>query len=245
MQATCKRLHGCCRMREHPRTSRTQAMPSKSVASRALRGHTLDHKRPVVPRPASCLAAVAAAGALMLLGGVASTARAAGPLPTPPTHNGTQRMLIPAYFSPGGTGAPVWADMCERIRNSLAVSLIIMNPPDSGHFTVAEQQYRDGMAACQSRGQSVIGYVDTHYMDDRPAQPATDTTPAKPAYSMSVAAVEANVDAYVQHYPGIRGIFFDEVPNAARNGHTLAETHKHYATLAKYVHLRLPGAIVV
>jgi hypothetical protein len=220
-------------------------MPSKSVAARALRGQKLNHRRPVVRRPASRLAAVAAAVALTLLGGVGSTARAAAPLPTPPTHNGNQRMLIPAYFSPGGTGAPVWADMCERIRNSLAVSLIIMNPPDSGHFTVAEHQYRDGMSACQSRGQSVIGYVDTHYMDDRPAEPATDTTPAKPAYSMSVAAVKANIDKYVLQYPGIRGIFFDEVPNGARNGHTLAQTRTYYTTLANYVHSRLPGTRVV
>jgi hypothetical protein len=222
-------------------------MPSRYVDSRALCGpKLLNHNRPIVRRPASRLAALAAAVALSLLGGVASTARAAGPLPTPPTHpNGTQRMLIPAYFSPGGTGAPVWADMCERIRNSLAVSLIIMNPPDSGHFKVAEQQYLDGMVACQLRGQSVIGYVDTHYMDDRPAEPATATTPARPAYSMSVAAVKANIDKYVQQYPGIRGIFFDEVPNGARNGHTLAQTRAYYTTLANYVHSRLPGARVV
>jgi hypothetical protein len=109
-------------------------MPSEPVIPRALCGQKLNQNWTVVRRPASRVAAVATAVALALLGGVAGAARAAGPLPPLPTHGGNQRMLIPAYFSPGGPGGPVWADMCDRIRNSLSVSLIIMNPPDSGHL---------------------------------------------------------------------------------------------------------------
>jgi len=135
-------------------------------------------------------------------------------------------MLIPAYFSPGAGGA-VWADMCQRIRNSLAVSLIIMNPPDNGHFTTAEAKYRDGMVACHLRGQSVIAYVDTDYG------------------AIDLADVKANVDDYLRLYPGIRGVFFDQVPNYPTPEHTLAWYSMYYKTLADYVHQRLPGAKVV
>jgi hypothetical protein len=177
-------------------------------------------KRP--HRVASLLTALTAVVALAL----PAAAPAVGTVPTPPTHSGTQRMLIPAYFSPGPGGA-AWSKMCQQIRDSLAVSLIIMNPPDSGHFTTAEAQYRDGMAACHARGQSVIAYVDTAYA------------------TISLNKVKINVDNYLRLYPGVRGVFFDQVPNYATPQHSLAYYSAYYKTLADYVHQRLPGSKVV
>jgi hypothetical protein len=106
-----------------------------------------------------------------------------------------QHQLVPAYLYPdwwnAGNG---WYRMCDAMNVSGGASTAVMNP-DSGPGTSANPDYRRVIDYCHARGQRVIGYVHTSYG------------------SRSAAAVRADIDAHYRYYPGIDGIFLDEMSN--------------------------------
>jgi len=129
-----------------------------------------------------------------------------------------QRLLIPAYFFPSGT---IWQDTCAQIRGRPAIAVLIMNP-NSGPAGSAIPSYEAAMASCQGKMQSVIGYVSTDYASrERPLE-----------------AVKGDIDNYYAFYPGINGIFFDEMSNKP-------EDQNHYRELYLHVKKRSPTAAVV
>lgn len=129
-----------------------------------------------------------------------------------------QRLLIPAYFYPRGTQ---WQQMCEALDERGIEAVIIMNPA-SGPGVATDPVYRAVLDDCRSRHQTVIGYVDTDYRRRKPA------------------LVRADVERFYELYPGIEGIFLDQVSNEPARS-----VKSYYRRLYRAIKERRPGALVV
>jgi hypothetical protein len=130
-----------------------------------------------------------------------------------------QHQLVPAYFYPDWWNTPNnWTRMCDAMNRSGGPSTAVMNP-NSGPGAAANADYAQAIALCHARGQQVIGYVHTSYG-------------ARPA-----ATVRAEIDAHFAFYPGIDGIFLDEMSNDPA-------TRAYYRSLYLYVRAK-PGARLV
>ncbi len=116
------------------------------------------------------------------------------------------RLLVPAYFYPGGEGAAEW----ERLLKAPdpATITIIVNQ-DNGPGKAADPNFTRVIEHARERRFTVIGYVRTDYGK----RPAGD--------------VKADVDRWVSLYPGVQGVFFDEQA-------TKADRLNYYAGLYEY-----------
>ena len=140
---------------------------------------------------------------------------------TEPPGNGLvtgQRLLIPAYFYPRGTQ---WRKMCDALDERGIEAVIVMNPA-SGPGVAADPAYRSVLDDCRSRHQTVIGYVDTDYRRRKPS------------------LVRADIERFYELYPGIEGIFLDQVSNEPARS-----VKSHYRKLYRSIKERRPGALVV
>ena len=127
------------------------------------------------------------------------------------------RLLVPAYFYPAGDGAKDWDRLFAASDD---VPIVAIVNPASGPGKKADANYVKLFAkAKRSEKVTLIGYVSTSYGKRPPAE------------------VRADVDRWVQLYPGIRGIFFDEQASGA-------DRVEYYAALYKYVRAR-PGLKLV
>jgi hypothetical protein len=116
------------------------------------------------------------------------------------------RLLVPAYFYPGGEGLAEW----ERLLNAPDPSaVVIIANAASGPGRVADPNFVRVLDQAREKGFTVIGYVSTGYAK-RPVE-----------------EVKEDVDRWVRLYPGVAGIFFDEQASAA-------DRVDHYTTLYKY-----------
>ena len=129
-----------------------------------------------------------------------------------------QRLLVPAYFYPGGTQ---WLEMSDALEQSGAEAVLIMNPA-SGPGTFADPNYVEALARCSSKGQTVIGYVTTSYR------------------KRTLPSVKAEIDEFFRLYPGLGGIFVDEMSNE-----TAPSIKRYYRRLYKHVKAISPDALVV
>jgi serine/threonine protein kinase len=104
------------------------------------------------------------------------------------------RLLVPAYFYPGGEDLKEW----EKLINSPAASatVAIVNS-SSGPGENADPNYANIIERAKQRGVTVIGYVPTKYA------------------KLPLEIVKADVDKWIKFYPGIQGIFFDEQASMA------------------------------
>jgi hypothetical protein len=158
-------------------------------------------------RETSWLLAVAAAS---LLAPAPPPRRA--PTPPPPL-----RVLVPAYFYPGGPGREEWDRL---IAAADRVSVVAIANPATGPGQQLDPNYRDVIDRAVGAGVKVLGYVNTDYG------------------RLSREAVEADVGRWVQLYPKIQGIFFDLQPSSA-------EHLDLYLALRKVVRDRIPRGLVV
>jgi serine/threonine protein kinase len=154
---------------------------------------------------------LAAAGVLLVGAGIAGFAlfhkgtdtavRAPGASPQ------RLRLLVPAYFYPGGEGLAEW----ERLMDSpaAAFTVAIVNVA-SGPGKEVDPNYSKILEGARRKGVTVIGYVSTQYAKE-PLQ-----------------KVRGEVDRWISLYPDIQGIFFDE--QASSVDHVL-----YYAALYEYV----------
>jgi hypothetical protein len=121
-----------------------------------------------------------------------------------------QHQLVPAYFYPDvWNTSNNWTRMCDAMNRNRGVSTAIMNP-NSGPASTANPDYAQAIAGCHTRGQHVIGYVHTSYGSRAPA------------------TVQSEIDAYYAFYPGIDGIFLDEMSNDQA-------TRNYYRSLYQYI----------
>lgn len=156
---------------------------------------------------------------LLLLAGALVAPADAGARPLPPPLPGppSARLLIPAYAYPSGT---TWQRLCSALHATGRPAVLIMNP-DNGPGQRVDANYRRALQDCQQRfGQTVIGYVATSY-GQRP-----------------IAQVMADVERYARSYPGVRGIFLDEMSNDPA-------TEPHYVAIRNAIRARAPRAMVV
>ena len=104
-----------------------------------------------------------------------------------------QHELVPAYFYPDWWNTPNnWYRMCDSMKVSGGPSTAVMNPA-SGPGPAANPDYQRVVDYCHARGQRVVSYVHTSYG----SRPAAD--------------VIADIDATYRFYPGIDGVFLDEM----------------------------------
>ncbi len=123
--------------------------------------------------------------------------------------------LVPAYFGPEGSPDP-WDTMCEDAPPG---STVILNP-DNGPVKREAKVYAEPMRFCEEHAQRVIGYVFTKYG------------------KRSLNAVERAIAHYYSWYPGVEGIFLDEMAEVPT-----AKVETYYRRLAEYVHERA-GVVV-
>lgn len=129
-----------------------------------------------------------------------------------------QRLLIPAYFYPRGTQ---WPEMCDALDERGIEAVIIMNPAN-GPGLATDPVYRTVLDYCRSRRQTVIGYVDTDYRKRKPS------------------LVRADIERFYELYPGIEGIFLDQVSNEPGRS-----VKSYYRKLYRSIKERRPDALVV
>ena len=111
---------------------------------------------------------------------------------------GDQRLIVPAYFYPSNNR---WQDLCDRLYRQLVSAVLVMNP-SSGPGNARDDNYRSAVEYARTRRQRVVGYVTTR-------NPANEIRP--------LAEIRAEIDRYYTFYPGIGGVFFDEMSNNPDN----------------------------
>lgn len=132
---------------------------------------------------------------------VVSAQAAEVPAPTP------LRLLVPAYFYPDGKGLDEWKRM---VRAAKDVPIVAIANPASGAGARVDPSYTSVLDLARKAGITVIGYVSTRYG------------------KRSEAEVRADIDRWVQFYPGVDGFFFDEQASGK-------ETVPYYEAIARYV----------
>jgi hypothetical protein len=136
--------------------------------------------------------------------------------PPPPTARAL-RLLVPAYFYPGGEGLKEW----DRLINSSAdAGVVAIVNPASGPGAQADPKYAQVIDRARAAKITLIGYVSTAY-GKRPQAKVID-----------------DVERWLRFYPKIRGIFFDEQASGA-------DQVDYYTALHAQVRKLLPGALVV
>jgi hypothetical protein len=173
-----------------------------------------------IRRPSQMLAATALALGLCLPSG------------SPPAAYGAevenQHQLVPAYFYPDWYNpGNKWYRMCAAMNASSGSSVAIMNPA-SGPGTKANTDYKKVLAYCHAKKQKVIGYVATGYG------------------TVDRAKVAAAINKYYSFYPGIDGIFLDEMANdPAKAAVGSPNARAYYRSLYKHIKARTAGTELV
>ncbi len=130
------------------------------------------------------------------------------------------RLLVPAYFypTPMGEGKAQW----ERIFNSpLARTTVVVLNINSGPGEKKNPDYAEVVDKAKGKGVTAIGYVSTKYGTKRTLQ-----------------EVKSDVKRWVEFYPGIQGIFFDQQASSA-------DQINYYASLYDYVKKECGLSLVV
>jgi hypothetical protein len=96
------------------------------------------------------------------------------------------------YSAPG---SGTWAKVAAAKRAHPSVPILAVVNPNNGPGTAALSDYMTGISQLTAAGVKVIGYVYTSYG----ARPAAD--------------VQADMARWKNLYPGVSGIFFDEMVN--------------------------------
>ena len=165
-------------------------------------------------------AIVGAVAGVLVLGGAIGFAlrqwgtgdRRSGVEPVPPAGAASEpvtprlRLLVPAYFYPGGEGLAEWERLLKAPSPELVV--IIANP-DSGPGEMPDANFVRVIDQAKEKGFTLIGYVSTRYAKRPPEE------------------IREEVDRWVRLYPSVQGIFFDEQASAA-------DRVEYYAALHEY-----------
>jgi hypothetical protein len=133
---------------------------------------------------------------------------------------GNLRLLVPAYFSPTGSGAVHWDSL---IRTASSNHIVIINV-DDGPGSNADANWARVIERLQSAGATAIGYVGTNYG------------------KVSLARVKRHIDDWHRFYPAIGGIFFEEQAATAGRADYYVQAAKHArAKNAKSLVVSNPG----
>jgi hypothetical protein len=104
-------------------------------------------------------------------------------------------LLVPAYFDPSsGNG---WNTLISSVSSAVPITAI-MNP-NNGPVAKVDPAYTSDISAFEAAGGVVVGYVHTSYG------------------ARALSTVEGDISTYESEYPGIKGIFVDEMDNTSSN----------------------------
>jgi len=138
-------------------------------------------------------------------GGATDTGGSGGSGGSPnPDASGT---IVPLYTYPTDSSWDVLI-AAKQAHPGVIVQAIIN--PASGPGDARDQAYADGIAALDAAGVVVVAYVTTSYAGKDPSD------------------VRSEIDQYHSWYPGLRGIFFDEMSNTPGD-------EDYYTALTQYV----------
>jgi hypothetical protein len=104
-------------------------------------------------------------------------------------HSTQLKLLVPAYFSPGGAGAKHWDALVEAAHD---VEVVAIANPQDGPGPKADSDYRRYIEKMVAQGATVLGYVRTNY----------GAVPLK--------KVQDDVRKWLDWYEPVGGFFFDE-----------------------------------
>lgn len=127
------------------------------------------------------------------------------------------KILVPAYFYPAGVGLEHWKQLMAAAAQA---DIVAIANPASGPGQKVDIAYTSVIQQAQAAKVKVIGYVSTSYAK-RP-----------------VADVKADVDKWLQLYPTIQGIFFDEQVSSA-------DRVNYYLELKNHARSKIPQAFIV
>jgi len=127
------------------------------------------------------------------------------------------RLWVPAYYYPFGRGLREWNRL---IASAKAAPIVAIVNPASGPGDHADTNFAAIIPRARKAGITVVGYIGTQYT-------------LKP-----LAAVKREIETFLRFYPEIQGFHFDEQSSDARGV-------DYYAELYRYVHERIPGALVL
>jgi serine/threonine protein kinase len=147
----------------------------------------------------------------------ASTTQTGGPTPGKTEPVDSLKLLIPAYFYPAGDGLAQWNRLIDSPASSKIIAIVNTS---SGPGMIADPNYVKVVDRARQNGVTAIGYVSTRY-GKRPLQ-----------------EVKEDVARWIQFYPGIQGIFFDEQASSA-------EQVSYYAALYDHVRVEKGLSLVV
>ena len=116
-------------------------------------------------------------------------------------------IVIPLYMSPGD----YWSQIETAKMTYPSVPVIAIINPDNGPGNATQSTYVSGIQGLTAAGITVYGYVDTVEA------------------STTIASAEAQMTDYRAWYPGITGIFLDDVPNSYNSSLGV-----YYTTLTDY-----------
>lgn len=128
-------------------------------------------------------------------------------------------VLVPAYFYPEGAGIGYWNALGAAASK---VPLVAIMNPDNGPGTAVDSSYTNVLGSFLTAGGRAIGYVYTGYG------------------TRSLAVVKVDVDKWRTFYPGIEGIFVDEMANDISTSNLT-----YYGNLYAYIRSNQPNALVV
>jgi hypothetical protein len=155
-----------------------------------------------------------------LVAGLAATANSAHvaelALKAPGTLDHVTGIIIPMYIYPGSiyTNAD-YNQLIDLKKKYHSVPVYVILNPASGPGTVQDGNYSVAIQRLQGAGIKVLGYIDTAYA------------------GRSLAAAEADVDQWKNLYPGIDGIFYDQMTNDGNAAHIA-----YFKDLTTYIHLK-------
>jgi hypothetical protein len=121
--------------------------------------------------------------------GVTSATSSAGTGGAPGAASGT---IVPLYSYPTD---PAWTAIVAAKQAHPSVTVRAIINPDSGPGASKDPEFAKGIATLDAAGIVVLAYVATTY--------------GKKAKAL----VQGEIDAYQGFYPGLKGIFFDEMSN--------------------------------
>ena len=108
--------------------------------------------------------------------------------------NAAAGTIVPLYSNPTD---PAWAAIVTAKQAHPSVTVRAIINPDSGPGASKDPAYATGIATLNAAGIVVLAYVATTYGKKAPA------------------AAQAEMTSYKTWYPGVKGIFFDEMSNQA------------------------------
>lgn len=114
---------------------------------------------------------------------------------------------MPLYTYPSDS---TWDELVAAKQAHPSVNVRAIINPASGPGDARDQAYADGIGALDGAGIVVVAYVTTSYASKGQGQ------------------VRAEIDTYRSWYPGLQGIFFDEMSNTPGD-------EDYYTALTQYV----------